>query len=338
MLIDWLAENQTLIVVGLIFLAVLVVALAVVSFVSARTATRRRLAGDTSGSVKAMEASVSDNAMQVRRTDNKENVWSQLLNKVGNYAETFTGEDGDDRDDGMTALQMRLIQSGYMTAGAVRQYFVFRLLLAVSLPLLFLMSAPFLATGMTTESIIFVTVLMVAFGLYIPVMWTGYKRKSRMASISESFPDAIDMMVVCVEAGLGLDAAFSKVGTQITQAHPILAQLFAMVSLELRAGKSRADALRNFADRSGVAAISSFVTLLVQSDTLGASISRTLRVHADEMRASRTLKAEEKAAMLPVLLSIPLVTCILPAMLSVILLPGAITIVRQVLPLLSGTQ
>ncbi len=338
MFVDWLAENQTRIVVGLIFMAVLIVGMAVVSYFSGRAATRRRLAGETGGGVQTDQANKPDSSMQVRRNEFQDSIWARLVGLIGNFAESFRGEVTDDDDDGLTALQLRLIQAGYLGSSAVRQYFVFRLLLAISLPLIFLMQAPFFATGMTAQGMVFATILLVAVGLYIPVMWTGYKRKNRMAAISTSFPDAIDMMVVCVEAGLGLDAAFNKVGVQITNAHPILAQLFATVSLELRGGKARADALRNFAERSGVAAISSFVTLLVQSDTLGASISRTLRVHADEMRATRTLRAEEKAAMLPVLLSIPLVTCILPAMLSVILLPGAITIIRQVLPLLAGTQ
>lgn len=338
MFADWLAANQTTIVVGLIFMAVLIVGMAVVSYLSGRAATRRRLAGETGSNVRTVQTDQPDSTMQVLRNESQDSVWSRLVGFVGNFAESFQGEETEDDEDGLTALQLRLIQAGYLGSSAVRQYFVFRLLLAVSLPLIFLMQAPFFSTTMTAQGMVFTTILLVAVGLYIPVMWTGRKRKNRMAAISTSFPDAIDMMVVCVEAGLGLDAAFNKVGAQITIAHPVLAQLFATVSLELRGGKARADALRNFADRSGVPAISSFVTLLVQSDTLGASISQTLRVHADEMRANRTLRAEEKAAMLPVLLSIPLVTCILPAMLSVILLPGAITIIRQVLPLLAGTR
>src|SRR3546814_12797702 len=99
------------------------------------------------------------------------------------------------------------------------------------------------------------------------------------------------MMVVCVEAGLGLDAAFNRVGAEMTRSHPALATQLALVSLELRAGKSRADALRNLADRIGLDEVSSFVTLMVQSDRLGTSIAQTLVVHADEMRHRRTMHA-----------------------------------------------
>ena len=120
------------------------------------------------------------------------------------------------------------------------------------------------------------------------------------------------------------------------RARPVVSWHFAMVALEWRAGKSREDALRNFSARVGITEISSFVTLLIQSDALGTSIAQTLRVHADEMRDKRMMRAEEKAHMLPVLLSIPLVTCILPAMMTVVLLPGIIAIVRKVLPALAG--
>ena len=110
-----------------------------------------------------------------------------------------------------------------------------------------------------------------------------------------------------------------------------------MMSLELRAGKSREEALRNFAVRIGLEEINSFVTLLIQSDALGTSIARTLRVHASEMRIKRMLRAEEKAHMLPVKLSIPLVTCILPGLLTALLLPGIIGIVRILIPAMTGS-
>ena len=170
----------------------------------------------------------------------------------------------------------------------------------------------------------------------MPNYWLTKKVQSRQRKIGEGFPDALDMLVVCTEAGLGLDASFQRVGSQITKAHPELAEQFAWVSLEMRAGKSRQDALRHMAKRVGLQEIQSFVTLLIQSDSLGASISRTLRVNADEMRNKRIMKAEEKAHALPVKLSVPLVMFILPSMITVVLLPGIIAIVRDLLPALGG--
>jgi tight adherence protein C len=133
-------------------------------------------------------------------------------------------------------------------------------------------------------------------------------------------------MLVCVEAGLGIDAAFSRIGAEITTSHPLLAQLFASVALELRAGRSREDALRLLARRTAVPEIKAFVTLIIQSDKLGASISQALKIYSAEMREGRRMRAEEKAHRLPVLLSIPLVVFLLPVTIAVLMLPAAISL------------
>jgi tight adherence protein C len=142
----------------------------------------------------------------------------------------------------------------------------------------------------------------------------------------------LDMMVVCVEAGLGLDAALNRVAVEIAQAHPPIAAELTQIGRELRAGRERGAVLRNFAHRAGLTEIASFATLLIQSEALGTGIARSLRVQAEEMRANRMLRAEEQAHTLPVKLTIPLVFCILPAMIAVVLLPSAIAIVRDILP------
>ena len=144
-------------------------------------------------------------------------------------------------------------------------------------------------------------------------------------------------MLVCVEAGLGLESAFSRVGMEMTTSHPLLAEQFGAVVLELRAGRSREDALRRMADRAGVDEIRAFATLLVQSTKLGSSIAQTLRIYAAEMRERRRMRAEEKAHRLPVLLSVPLVTCMLPVMIGVLMLPAVIRVMRTVWPALAGS-
>jgi tight adherence protein C len=143
-------------------------------------------------------------------------------------------------------------------------------------------------------------------------------------------------MLVCVEAGLGLESAFSRVGMEITTSHPLLAEQFGAVVLELRAGRSREDALRRMADRAGVDEIRAFSTLLIQSTKLGSSLAQTLRIYAAEMREKRRMRAEEKAHRLPVLISIPLVACMLPVMIGVLMLPAAIRVVRTLVPALGG--
>jgi tight adherence protein C len=184
---------------------------------------------------------------------------------------------------------------------------------------------------------LYITVMIAALlGLYLPNLFIRARADRRHQQILNAFPDALDLMLICVEAGLGLEAAFGRVGMELTTSHPLLAEQFGMVVLELRAGRSREDALRRMADRAGADEIRAFATLLIQSTRLGSSVSQTLRTYAAEMRERRRMRAEEKAHRLPVLISIPLVACMLPVMIGVLMLPAAIRVVRSILPAMSG--
>jgi tight adherence protein C len=181
-----------------------------------------------------------------------------------------------------------------------------------------------------------VVVVAALAGLYLPSLLLRVRADRRQRDIINGFPDALDLMLVCVEAGLGMDSAFARVGMEMTESHPKLAEQFGAVVLELRAGRSHEDALRRMADRAGADEIRAFATLLIQSSKLGSSIAQTLRVYASEMREKRRLRAEEKAHRLPVLLSVPLVGCMLPVMIGVLMLPAAIRIIRTMVPALQG--
>jgi tight adherence protein C len=235
-----------------------------------------------------------------------------------------------------TALRQRLVQAGYFAPSAITAFFSIRVILGIGLPLAFSLLSPLWSTNMETGQLIGIAVTLALLGTYAPNMWVTLRVRKRQLLAREGFPDALDMLLICVEAGLGLDAAIDRVGLEVNRAHPILAMQFAMLSAELRAGRRREDALRNLSERIGIDEVASLVTLLVQSEKLGTSLAQTLRVHADEMRAKRMLKAEEKAAMLPVLLSVPLVLCILPALLTVVMTPAIIRVIRQLLPTLGG--
>jgi tight adherence protein C len=143
-------------------------------------------------------------------------------------------------------------------------------------------------------------------------------------------------MVVCVEAGLGLEAAFVRVSAEVSESHPRICEEFNAVSDELRAGRTRAEALRNLGERTDVPAIRSFSALLIQTDALGTSVAQTLRTYSQEMREDRFLKAEEKAMRIPVLMTVPLVACILPVVVTALMLPAMIGMVRDLLPALKG--
>ncbi len=173
-------------------------------------------------------------------------------------------------------------------------------------------------------------------GFYAPQLWLSTAIQKRKERIIDGFPDALDLMVVCVEAGLGLDQAIARVGEEISIGHRDLGDEFQILSLELRAGLTREQALRNLNERTDVDEIRSLVALLIQTDRFGTSIGQALRVHSDSMRMNRRLKAEEMAAKLPVKLMGPLILCIFPALLIVIMGPGVILLMKKVFPAMGG--
>lgn len=174
-------------------------------------------------------------------------------------------------------------------------------------------------------------------GLILPALIVRIRADRRRETITNGFPDCLDLMLICVEAGQGLEAALDRVSHEMAISHPRVSAMLATATLRLRAGATRESALRKMADDAGVDEIRSFATLLIQSDRLGTSIGTTLRIYASEMRERRLMRAEEKAHRLPVLLSIPLVVCMLPTMIGVLMLPAAIRVVRQLIPAMTGT-
>jgi len=173
-------------------------------------------------------------------------------------------------------------------------------------------------------------------GFKLPQLWLSLAVSRRQEKLVDGFPDALDLMVVCVEAGLGLDQAIARVGEEIKIGHPELGEEFQIVSLELRAGFTREQTLRNLSERTDIEEIRSLIALLIQTDRFGTSIGQALRVHSDSMRMNRRLRAEELAAKLPVKLMLPLIAFIFPALLFVIIGPGAIRLIRNFLPAMGG--
>jgi tight adherence protein C len=180
------------------------------------------------------------------------------------------------------------------------------------------------------------SVILVAVGFYLPNLWLRMKIAKREEKILEGFPDALDLMVVCVEAGIGLDAAITRVGEEMRLSNKVLYEEFKLLSLELRAGKQRRDALRNLAMRTDMEDVSSLVTLLIQTDKFGTSIAQALRVHSDSMRTKRYQRAEELATKLPVKMVFPLIVFIFPSIFVTVLGPAIIQIFRILLPRLAG--
>jgi tight adherence protein C len=264
------------------------------------------------------------------RTDRVQSSWLKLVDAIEKRGLSLV----DTKDK---AIRQKLIAAGFTAPHAPRVFTLVRLVMVIGLPILVLLLFWSMGSSPSMIKLYFTLVIAAALGLYLPTVFVSARADRRQRDIINGFPDALDLMLVCVEAGLGLEAAFARVGMEMTNSHPRLAEQLGAVVLELRAGRSHEDALRRMADRAGADEIRAFATLLIQSTKLGSSIAQTLRTYASEMRERRRMRAEEKAHRLPVLLSIPLVVCMLPTMIGVLMLPAAIRVVRAVLPALAGT-
>jgi tight adherence protein C len=240
----------------------------------------------------------------------------------------------DDKDKDKLAKDLRM--AGFTHPGASALFVVARFGLAIGLPLLFIMFQALQPKPMSPLALGIFAVALCGLGLIAPRAFIDNRSNGRRTQLEHEFPDSLDLMVVCVEAGLGLEAAFIRVAEDVRESHPRIAEEFNKMSEELRAGQSRADALRNLAERADVDAVKSFVALLIQTDTLGTSVGQTLKTYAAEMREHRFLKAEEKAMRVPVLMTIPLVVCILPVIVTALMLPPIIDVIRTMVPALKG--
>ena len=221
----------------------------------------------------------------------------------------------------------QLMQAGYRSANAVLTFQGFRLLLAVLLPGLFLLIAPYLKGWNGVRQLAAVLALIAA-GLFIPHLWLLQRIKWRQEEISNSLPNALDLMVVCVEAGLGLDATIYRLAQERQFTKQALSEEFQIVSEEVRAGRARSEALLALKDRVGLTEMASLIVVLLQAERMGTGIGRALRVHADSLRTKRRQRAEARAAKIPVKMVFPLVLLIFPATLLVVLGPSWILIYK----------
>lgn len=229
-----------------------------------------------------------------------------------------------------------LITAGYRSSKAPVFFIGSKLLLAVTMVFLFAMIPVKLLGFPSTTIMLLYYVCVAACGYYAPTVWLKHVIADRQDAVRRAIPDALDLMVVCVEAGLGLDQAIARVGQEVSQAHPALGDELNILSQELRTGVQRQAALRNLAYRTDLEEVRNLVALLVQTDRFGTSIGQALRVHADSMRTKRRLSAEELAAKLPVKLLFPLIFFIFPSMFIVTIGPACIKIVKVLFPAMTG--
>ena len=231
----------------------------------------------------------------------------------------------------MGTLRLRLVQAGYRRDEALTIFFGIRVLFAVVLFLL-------LSSSLIIRPNTLVALGGLCLGYLLPGMVLARLAKRRAHRIRLSLADALDLLVVSVEAGLGLDQALTRVGTELAFAYPELADELKLINLELRAGKPRAEALRNLADRTGVDDLSSLVTMLIQTDKFGTSVAQSLRVYSETLRTKRRQRAEEAAAKTGVKMVFPLVLCIFPSIWVVTIGPAAIKFVTVLFPMIENMK
>ena len=267
--------------------------------------------------------------LQVMAGPKEKSSWTETLVKVAGPLARLSTPEGDWEN---SSLRMRFLHAGIRNQDARLVFFGAKTLLPLALAgLTYMILRAMSQTSSLT--LIFYVLLAALIGCYLPNLVIFLATRSRQREIFENFPDASDLMLVCVEAGLGLDASLTRVADEIRRKSTALAEELHLTNLEIRAGGTREKSLRNLALRTGVEEVGTFATMLTQADKFGTSIGDSLRVFSDDLRHKRQIRAEESAAKVPTKLLIPLVTCIFPAIIMVILGPAVIQIVRTILPM-----
>ncbi len=223
--------------------------------------------------------------------------------------------------DNIVRIRQKLIRAGYLEPGSVGTYFVMRVVSALGLFVLTIPGLWFLKLDMPFSNQLLVAGVMGLVGYFVPHFVLNNKIAHRMQEYRVGFPDFMDLMIVCADAGMSMEAAIERVSREIVHQYPALSQNLTIVTIELRAGRRLADALRSLSDRLGLEEVRSFATLLQQSKELGTSLSDTLRVFSDDMRHKRMSKAEEKAHALPAKMTVPVTMFILPVIMLIATIP-----------------
>jgi tight adherence protein C len=298
-------SNATTMLSVLVFLAAGTLAFALMIGVRAREAVRRR----------AARVGLDDGAPAGRRALRYSSVQAAL--KLIDYA---TRHYSADNSNDTKILRRRLVQAGIYETHAAAYYFIARIGLAVGLAVAVFFALPMFGFDGKASLWLFV-ITGAVLGYLGPSFYLDRRIAGRRMEHQAGFPDFMDLLVVCADAGLSMEAALDRIGRELADSYPSLAANIHMANLEIRAGRAMTEALEHLCDRLGLEEARSFATLIAQSDELGSSISDALRVYSDDMRHKRLSRAEEKAYSLPAKLAVPMMICIFPVLFVVILCP-----------------
>lgn len=305
LLSDLFGDSPTAMMSLLVFLAAATLAFGVMAMIHVRGAVKRRAAGVAEGVERA------DDKRSLRYASRK--AAAKLIDYTTRHY--TSGDSGDKRQ-----LRQRLLQAGFLDPRAVAFFFIGRLAAAFVFAGIGFLLAPFLVSGPNGTEWMCTWVAGLA-GYFVPNVYINRRIAARQTEHRTGFPDFMDLLVVCADAGLSMEAALDRVGRELGDSYPSLSANIYMTTLEMRAGRTLSEALEHFGDRLGLEEARSFATLLQQSEELGSSLTEALRVYSDDMRHKRMSRAEEKAHSLPAKLSVPLMICIFPVILIVIMLP-----------------
>ena len=300
-------DGSTLMVSAFVFLSAAALAFGVMAVIQVRLAVKRRAAGITTGNASA----AADDSRSLRYASKI--ATQRLLEYTSKH---YSGEDAGE----VKELRRRLIQAGYLDAGAPAMFFLARAVAAMVFAALAFFAAPYI---LRDDSNMFWPMVLAGgiLGYFAPSIYLSRVISARQVEHRTGFPDFMDLLVVCADAGLSMEAALDRVGRELSDSYRSLSANIHMATLEMRAGRTLSETLDHLADRLGLEEARSFATLLQQSEKLGSSLTEALRVYSDDMRHKRMSRAEEKAYSLPAKLSVPLTLCVFPVVIIVILLP-----------------
>jgi tight adherence protein C len=250
----------------------------------------------------------------------------ELLKKIGSVLPASPKD--------VTIMQRRLIRAGIRNPNALKLLYGSKVFLGLALPMA--MALAVAGTNAESSNKMMAIGVAAAAGFFGPNQYVNRRVRRRQKQISRGLPNALDLLVVCVESGLGLDQAVMQVAKELESGHPEISEEFAMVTLELKAGKRRVEALRNLGERTAVDDLKKLVAVLIQADRFGTGISQSLRGHSDFMRVQARQVAEEKAAKLGVKLVFPIFFCILPSLFVVTVGPVVMRIMRELVPMMNN--
>ena len=298
------ADSDSLVLTMLVFLAAATLAFSVMVAVRVRNSVKRRTTRIVDENARASKRALRYSSRKAAQS---------ILDYTNKH---YSGR----HIESARVLRKRLLQAGIFEASAVAKFFIIRAVLAIGIAAGIFFLIPIIRpTGNSTFWLL--VIAGAVFGYVGPSMYIDKRIKKRRQEHREGFPDFMDLLVVCADAGLPVEAALERVAREFGDAYPSLAANIHMTNLEIRAGRTLSDALDRFADRVGLEEVRAFVTLISQSIELGSNITQALRVYSEDMRHKRLSRAEEKAYALPAKLALPMMVCIFPVLFVVILLP-----------------